>query len=139
MYRVLVGIDTDERRAKSQARAVANLPNASESVTALLMHAFGDNPEGASVGQVGAVRRAKELLEAEGVETELVEGSIEPATALIKTADERDVDLICVSRRKRSPTGKVIFGSTTQSVLLGTDRPVMSVGVGDYGGVHTED
>ncbi len=139
MYRVLVGIDTDERRAKSQAHAVANLPNAPEAVTALLMHVFGDNPEGASVGQVGAVRRAQEILEAEGIETELLEGSVEPSTALIETADERNVDLICVSRRKRSPTGKVIFGSTTQSVLLGTDRPVMSVGIGDYGGVYAED
>ncbi len=133
MYRVLVGIDSDSQRAKSQARAVCELPQAPTEVKAILMHVFQDNPEGASVGQLGAVRRAKEILEDYDVEIELVEGSGSPATELIEVADERSVELLCLSRRKRTPTGKIIFGSTTQSVLLGTDRPVMTVGIGDYG------
>jgi nucleotide-binding universal stress UspA family protein len=46
---------------------------------------------------------------------------------IIAYADEHDARYIVVGKRKRSPTGKAVFGSVTQSVLLNADQPVLSV------------
>lgn len=125
MYEVLLTVDRDEQRALSQARTVADLPDAPESVHAQILHVFTDNPSGASVNQIGAVRSAKELLESEGVEVSLLEESGDPAKTIVDTAEERDVDAIAVSGRKRSPAGKALFGSVTQQVVLESDLPVI--------------
>lgn len=127
MYEVVIAIDTDEDRARAQARTVAGLPGANESVHATLLHDFTYNPEGGSVSQVAAVRRAREILEEVGIDVTLEESSGDPGRAIIDLADERDADLICVAGRKRSPAGKALFGSVTQDVFLGTDRPVLLV------------
>lgn len=131
MYRVLLGVDTDGQRARAQAEAVRSLPAADTAVKALVMHVFQENPEGASVGQVGAVRRVTDLFEEADVDYELHEASGDPAGALLDAAAEYDVDTVCVAGRQRTPTGKVIFGSTTQSVILGTEKPVLTTSVGE--------
>ncbi|WP_424015529.1 universal stress protein [Halorubrum xinjiangense] len=130
MYDVLIGIGLDdESRATAQAEAVVDLPGDSDEVTAHLCHVFQDNPEGASVHQLGTVRRAREVLEAAGVTCTHYEASGDAGTELIEAADAVDADLICVSGRKRSPAGKAVFGSTTQTVVLNADRPVLAVPV----------
>jgi nucleotide-binding universal stress UspA family protein len=131
MYEVLVPIDQDESRAIAQAKAVAALPSAGTDVTAHLIHIFSDNPTGASVTQVAAVRRAREVLEDAGVEYVLDEESGSPAEEIVERADELDVDAICVAGRKRSPTGKALFGSVSQNVILETDRTVLFAHVED--------
>ncbi|WP_254768645.1 universal stress protein [Salinilacihabitans rarus] len=125
MYEVLVPIDGNESRALSQAETVAGFPGADASIRAILLHVFEENPSGASVHQIGAVRRAKSVLEERGVEVELAETSGNPPENIVRTADERDVDLLCLAGRKRTPTGKALFGSVTQDVLLSSDRPVV--------------
>jgi nucleotide-binding universal stress UspA family protein len=50
-----------------------------------------------------------------------------PATEILAVADEHDAQYVIVGGRKRSPVGKTIFGSTTQSVLLNADCPVITV------------
>ncbi len=127
MYHTLVGVDDDEERAVAQANAVIELPNADGDVTAHLCHVFQDNTEGASIGQVSGVRRARERLEGAGVACEHYEASGDPATEIIAAARATDVDAICLSGRKRSPAGKVVFGSVTQEVILSADRPVLAV------------
>lgn len=125
MYEVLVAIDDSEARALAQAAAVADLAAERGDVAAELFHAFTDNPEGASVHQVGAVRRARERLETADVEVSLAEGSGDPAAAILGRAGEVDADLISVAGRTRSPAGKALLGSVSQEVLLGADRPVL--------------
>ena len=128
MYDVLLGVGLDdEPRAIAQAEVVADLPSASEAVTAHLCHVFQDNPEGASVHQLGTVRRAREALEDAGVDCVHYEASGDPAEELIAAAADVDADAICVSGRKRSPAGKAVFGSTTQALVLNADRPVLTV------------
>lgn len=46
---------------------------------------------------------------------------------IIRYADEHSARYIVVGKRKRSPTGKAVFGSVTQSVLLNSNQPVMSI------------
>lgn len=57
-----------------------------------------------------------------------VEGRIDdPADGVLAVADEVDAAFVVVGARRRSPVGKAVFGSTTQSVLLGADQPVVTV------------
>lgn len=125
MYDIVVGVDTDEDRAEAQGREILAMPFDPADVSVTVVHAFGDNPAGASVSQVRAVRRIRDLLEEAGVQVELEESSGDPAVAILDVADEADADLIVVAGRKRTPTGKVLFGSVTQAVILETDRAVM--------------
>ncbi|WP_226022944.1 universal stress protein [Halomicrobium salinisoli] len=124
MIHILLPIGTDDERAVAQAETVCDLFD-SENLTAHLFHDFTDNPEGGSVTQVGSVRRAADVLEDAGIDVEYHEASGDPAETVIETADELDVDAICLAGRKRSPTGKALFGSVSQEVILGTDRPVI--------------
>lgn len=125
MYEIVIAVDTDEDRAIAQAETVAALPSAAESVHATVIHDFTHNPQGGSVSQVAAVRRAREVLEEAGIEVTLDESSGDPGHAIVDLADERDADLICLGGRKRSPAGKALFGSVVQDVFLETDRPVL--------------
>ena len=134
MYEVLLAVGSNESRAVAQAEAVAALPEAAASVHATVLHAFVDNPEGASVGQVGAARRAREVLEAAGVDVTLAESSGDPAEAILQAAEARDVDCLCLGSRKRSPAGKALFGSVAQAVFRGTERPVLLCGPGNGSG-----
>jgi len=128
MYHVVIAVDEETDRARRQASAVVDLPNAAEEVHVTLLHVFTENPGGASATQVGSVRRAEELLESEGVAVEVAERSGEPAASVLDFADGEDADCICVGGRSRSPAGKAIFGSVSQSVILQADRPVLVTG-----------
>lgn len=130
MYEVVIAVDTDEDRAIAQAETVAALPGADEAVHATIIHDFTDNPSGGSVGQVAAVRRAKEVLDDAGIPVTLEESSGDPGRAIVELADELDADLVCLAGRKRSPAGKALFGSVTQDVFLATDRPVLLCSAG---------
>ncbi len=46
---------------------------------------------------------------------------------IVQLAEELDVDLVIVGGKKRSPTGKAIFGSAAQDILLNSPVPVTLV------------
>jgi nucleotide-binding universal stress UspA family protein len=125
MYSIIVGVDDNEERARAQGREIVNMPLDPDEVHVTLLHAFEDNPSGASVSQVSSVRRIEEMLEDEGIDVMLEEAGAKPAQAITEFADKEDADLIVLAGRKRTPTGKVLFGSVTQAVILETDRAVM--------------
>jgi len=50
-----------------------------------------------------------------------------PAKTVVGYADEVDARYVVIGGRSRSPAGKALFGSVTQSVLLNTERPVVTV------------
>jgi nucleotide-binding universal stress UspA family protein len=56
----------------------------------------------------------------------LVRGN-EPAEDIIALAEERQVDLIVIGLRRRTPVGKLILGSNAQRILLDAPVPVLAV------------
>jgi len=128
MYHVVIGVDDNEERAMACAQAVADLPGDISEKRVTVIHSFTDNPSGASASQLSSVRHVTDFLEERGVEVEVTESSGDPANQLLEVAQKADADLIVVAGRKRSPTGKALFGSVTQSVILNAERPVMVAG-----------
>lgn len=131
MVRLLVALDDDLSQAHAQIHAIEDMVETADGAEAFLLHVFDDNPEGASVHQVEAVRETMDRLEAAGVTVELLESSGNPASRILAHAEEYDVDQICVGGRKRTPAGKALFGSVTQDVILGTHLPVLVCGSAD--------
>ena len=123
MKEVLVTIDGDEQRATSQAETVIELFGTD--VRAHILHVFQDNPQGTSITEFVTTRPVQQRFENAGIETVLHEKSGDPGTEIIKLAEEIDVDVVVVAGRKRSPAGKMLFGSVTQDVILSASKPVL--------------
>ena len=51
----------------------------------------------------------------------------DPAEAIVSAAKEVDAELVVVGLRRRSPVGKLLLGSTAQSVLLHAPCSVLAV------------
>ena len=135
MYRVLMPVDTDEQRALAQAEHVANLPTDGDSLEVLLLFVFQegtelpDDIEGTrTAGRVGSVRRAQEYLDEHNIDVSIREDSGDTAQDIVSIAETEGVDVIVLGGRKRSPAGKVLFGSVSQAVLLNAKRPVTITG-----------
>ncbi|PSQ07794.1 universal stress protein [Halobacteriales archaeon QS_6_71_20] len=74
-----------------------------------------------------AVRRVTEALEAAGVDYG-VEGVVgDPGDAVAGLANRVGADRVFVGGRERSPTGKAVFGSTAQQIILSSPCPVTFV------------
>jgi nucleotide-binding universal stress UspA family protein len=76
--------------------------------------------------------RAVDRMEEAGVGT--VEASLlsgEPASSIVASADERDVDLVVMGTHGRSGIGRLLLGSVTERVLRETTVPVLVVDARD--------
>jgi len=81
----------------------------------------------AVANRLASVRRVGNEFEAAGVDYE-VRGEVgEPSTGINSVAEEIAADRVIIGGRKRSPTGKAVFGSTAQSVMLDATSPVTFV------------
>lgn len=128
MYHILVAVDDTVSHAKAQAKAIRRLAEGTGDLSVTVLHVFTENVAGASVQQLETARKVQDLLSEAGVDVTFDETSGEPGVEILKYAEEHIVDQICVGGHKRSPTGKALFGSVTQDVVLGTTRPVMVCG-----------
>jgi nucleotide-binding universal stress UspA family protein len=136
MYRVLLPVGGDVDHALAAADSVASLPNAAADVEAVILNVyegFEASGEGGRVDSEEVWNEENYPESVDDVEDRLTEAGVatsrrrehgDPAETIIEVADELDVDNITMSGRRRSPTGKMLFGSTTQSVLLAADCPV---------------
>ncbi|MFC7187929.1 universal stress protein [Halorubrum yunnanense] len=136
MYRVLLPVGGDSEHVLAAVDSVASLPNADEEVEVVILNVYEGFEVSGEAGRVDSedvwdeenypevVDTVEDRLTAAGVETTRRREHGEPADTIVDVAAEIDADNITMSGRHRSPTGKMLFGSTTQSVLLGADRPV---------------
>ncbi len=139
MFRVLLSVDSDEERALAAAKAVTSLPGDPEAIHVTILNVEKEIDARDSGGAVKSeewydesafpesATAAKEHLEAAGVAVDMRREHGDPAEMVLAVADEVDADRIVLSGRRRSPAGKVLFGSVTQSVLLDATRPVTVV------------
>lgn len=81
-----------------------------------------------SIDEVKSVAKeiAQEAIDEAGIEAESVGRMGDPKDAILKYASDNDARYIVVGTRKRSPTGKALFGSVSQSVLLNASVPVVT-------------
>jgi len=72
----------------------------------------------------------QDLFEDVGVpyKVQLLVNSTPAGEQLIRHANRKKVDFICMGIRKKSKVGKMIFGSTVQYVILNASCPVLTTG-----------
>lgn len=129
MYRALLAADGNTPRVLEQAKAITRIPNAAETVTVFVLNVFedsalDDNSEMVDPGRIQSVTKAEEYLIEQGLDVELLGRAGSPIETILDVTDELNIDGIYVGGPKRSPTGKVIFGSVTQDVILQSEVPV---------------
>jgi len=76
-----------------------------------------------------ALDRVHALLHASDVDHDLrhlVRGK-DPVRDVLDVADEMQADLIVIGIRRRTPVGKLVLGSNSQSILLEANIPVLAV------------
>jgi len=137
MYRVLQPVDSNVERARQSGETIAEFPAKRGGVEVLVLNVFEEfdvTDEGAKVTSSDfyddadmpeSVDVVVEILERAGISAVKRQEHGDPAETILSIAQEEDVDLIAMSGRSRSPSGKVLFGSVTQSVSLSASQPVV--------------
>jgi len=78
-------------------------------------------------GRHGTVRSISRTFDEEEIDYEIRGAIGTHADEIVRLVDESGSELVIVGGRGRSPTGKVIFGSTAQEVILAAPCPVTLV------------
>lgn len=129
MVELVVGTDTVES-SEAVAAYLADAVTADDVVYVVNSLPGGDDTDSEDVTAGGdAIDVIADRLAdaAVTIETHQFVRGNEPVEDLLAFAEEVDADEFVVGIRKRSPVGKVVFGSTAQNLLLGADRPVRCV------------
>jgi len=140
MFEVLLPVDENVNRGLAAGEAVSSLPCAAEEIHATILNIEKEiDVTGGEGGHVDsedwydeseipqAVVETRDYLKEADIETDVRREHTDPAEGIVEVAQELDVDRIVMSGRNRTPVGKVLFGSVTQSVLLEAGRPVTVV------------
>jgi nucleotide-binding universal stress UspA family protein len=134
MYRVLLAVSDDVEQAADQVDFVTSMPGESD-IEITVTHAYDDtdrrDPRGRSLPpeESESVQVARSRLEEAGLAVEIRETYRPVVEGIVDLAADVDADLVVVGGRRRSPVGKAMFGSVTQSVVLDSPVPVAVVGV----------
>ncbi|WP_267643394.1 universal stress protein [Haloarchaeobius amylolyticus] len=136
MYRILAAVGTDIERARTQVEYIRNLPDASTNVAVTIVHSYVEEDdantpvdESLPPEESDAVIEVRSQLEAHDIEVDKQEIYSPVDRGILDAAEDVGAEQIVIAGRKRTPVGKALFGSTTQSVLLRSDIPVVVTGV----------
>lgn len=121
---VLVAVDDDTERSEKQAQLVCDLFDP-ENVRVVVQHNFSMDDTETTLADVASVDVAQTTLTDAGFDVELHETTGKAGVSIVDTAEKFDADVVCLYARRRSPTGKMLFGSTAQNVIQSTERAVL--------------
>ncbi|UWG46367.1 Nucleotide-binding protein, UspA family [Halanaeroarchaeum sp. HSR-CO] len=144
MYRVLIPVDDNEERAEKQIDTIGNIPSVDEPIEAHVVYVYEEietpgEGGGFATGYLDDINESldelrdppetvndvAEALSDRGIDTEIHELVGDPAEAILTASRELDVNMLLMGVRDRSPIGKVVFGSVSQKVILGSEVPVL--------------
>ena len=145
METILLAVGTeDENRAEQLAAEAIDVAEPADA-TVVIAHVFDDdefdavraqlsvdpNSEGSTPNAVAerhtTTRTISKALSAAGVDHS-VRGAVgDHADGVVSIAEDVEADRVIVGGRRRSPTGKAIFGSVAQEVILSAPCPVTFV------------
>jgi nucleotide-binding universal stress UspA family protein len=137
-----VGPD-DEKRVEKMSGLVCDIAGATDA-TVILLHVFSRSAYEEGVAEAGydpddpppahTLASRLEIIDKLSVafdEADIeyrIRGEIGDVTdTLVSVTEETDTDMLFVGGRKRSPTGKAVFGSTSHQVLMNAPCPVTFV------------
>jgi nucleotide-binding universal stress UspA family protein len=106
---------------------------AGDTVVVINSHRGGDDTSAEAVrdGEDALTAAYSRLSEQCTVETHQYVRSNEPQEDLLQAVEEFEADELVIGIRKRSPTAKVVFGSTAQKILLNSPVPIAVVPLTD--------
>jgi nucleotide-binding universal stress UspA family protein len=127
---ILVALSKSERRRRIMDFAVEEAKFRGEKL--IVVHSLygGDRTSKEEIEEGETLLKwAEEKAKSAGVEVEthlLVRGK-EPGDDVLEFAKEIKPEMIVVGVKKRSPAGKIVFGSVPQKIILNSEVPVVSV------------
>jgi nucleotide-binding universal stress UspA family protein len=125
MTRYLLGVDSEETAGKLVEYMEGRVTDEDTVFAVNSLHGENRTSDAEVVEGRDAIEHVADRLP--GTETHQIVRGNSPQEDLVQFAAENDVDELVIGIRKRSPTGKLVFGSTAQDLLLETKRPTVVV------------
>lgn len=127
---ILVALDDSERSERIIKFAIEEAKIRNDKL--LFVHSLfgGDKTTDEDVERGESIlEKASKMAKEAGVEYEkhlLIRGK-DPGDDIVEFAKEVDASMIIIGVRKRSPVGKLLFGSVAQHVILHAEMPVICI------------